>query len=324
MNGATTTPVASKPGGGNSARLSWLRLHLGDRIFQSVTWLCAASIIGVTIWIVWQLYVFSAPSRAKFGWRFLITRTWDPVNGQFGGLPFIYGTVITSIFALAVAIPLGVGAAVFLAEMAPRSISGFLAFLIELLAAVPSVIYGLLGMFLLIPILRSSVAPALKHTLGFLPLFQGPFYGVSVFSAIVVLVIMIVPFIVSVTREVLLAVPREQREASLAVGATHWETVWHVVIPAARRGIYGASFLALARALGETMAVTMVIGNDPTIRASLFSPGYSIAAAIANEFTEAIGPLYIGALIELGLVLFGVTFVINGVARLLILSTGGS
>ncbi|MGC8539012.1 MAG: phosphate ABC transporter permease subunit PstC [Phycisphaerae bacterium] len=295
----------------------------GDRLFKAVTWLSAASIIAITIWIAWQLFVFSAPSRHKFGWHFLVTKTWNPVSGQFGGLPFIYGTIITSVFALVIAIPLGVGAAIFLVEMAPRKASGFLAFLIELLAAVPSVIYGLLGIFLLIPILRSAVVPVLKHTLGFLPIFKGPFYGVSVFSAGIVLVIMIVPFIVSVTREVLLAVPREQREASLALGATHWETVWKVVLPISRRGVFGAGFLALARALGETMAVTMVIGNDPTIRASLFSPGYSIAAAIANEFTEAIGKLYIGALIELGLVLFGVTFVINGVARLLILSTGG-
>jgi phosphate transport system permease protein len=229
--------------------------------------------------------------------------------------------------ALLIAIPLGVASATFLAEMSPPKLSNILTILIELLAAVPSVIYGLLGIFILLPIIRDYLVPALRHTLGFLPLFQGPFYGVSLLSAGLVLSIMVVPFIVSVSREVLLAVPVEQREAALALGATKWEATWQIVLPYASTGIVGSVFLALARALGETMAVTMVIGNTPAIAASLFSPGYSIAAVIANEFAEASGQLYVSSLIFLGLVLFGLTIVINAAARILILLTsqrGGS
>jgi phosphate transport system permease protein len=196
-----------------------------------------------------------------------------------------------------------------------------LSFVSDLLAAVPSVIYGLLGVFLLVPIMRTTIQPALKKTLGFLPLFKGPSYGIGFLTAGIVLAIMIVPFVLSVSREVLLAIPRDQREAALALGATKWESTWKVVVPAARIGIFGSVFLALARALGETMAVTMVIGNNPTISKSLFSPGYSIAAVLANEFSEATGNLYLSALIELGLVLFLLTFVLNGLARLLILAT---
>jgi phosphate transport system permease protein len=281
----------------------------------------AALIILITAAIFYELYAQSAMSRDKFGWHFLVTSVWDPVAGIFGALPFIYGTVITSIVGLVIAVPLGLGSAIFLAELAPPRLSDTLAFLIELLAAVPSVIYGLLGIFVLVPILREYIVPALKSVFGFLPIFQGAFYGVSYFSAAIVLSIMIVPFIVSVSREVLLAVPREQREASLALGSTHWQTTWRVVVPYASTGIVGSVFLALARALGETMAVTMVIGNTPQIKASLLAPGYSIAAVIANEFTEATGDLYLSSLIELGLVLFAVTFVINGLARLLIIAT---
>ena len=215
--------------------------------------------------------------------------------------------------------PLGLGAAIFLAELAPPRISDGLTFCIELLAAVPSVIFGLLGIFILIPVLR-ALNPALRGSLGFLPLFQGPYYGVSLLSAGVILSIMIVPFVISVSREILLAVPAEQREAALALGATKWESTWQVVVPYAQKGIMGSIFLALARALGETMAVTMVIGNVPQIRASLFAPGYSIAAVIANEFTEATGDLHLGALIELALVLFALTIIINGLARLLVLT----
>jgi phosphate transport system permease protein len=263
------------------------------------------------------LYFNSQASRAKFGWNFLFTSTWDPVADQFGALPFIYGTVVTSALALCIGIPLGVGAAIFLAELAPPRISDGLTFLIELLAAVPSVIYGLLGIFVLVPVLREA-EPAIRAVLGWTPLFQGPFYGVSLFSAGVVLAVMIIPFIISISREVILAVPVDQREAALALGATRWEMTWDVVVPYARSGIIGSIFLALARSLGETMAVTMVIGNDPKIKASLFAPGYSIAAVIANEFTEATGDMYISALIQLGLVLFALTILINGMARLLV------
>jgi phosphate transport system permease protein len=278
---------------------------------------CAASILLITGLLVYELYINSGPSRLKFGWSFLSTSVWDPVAGEFGALPFIYGTVVTSALALLIGVPLGLGAAIFLAELAPARISDGLTFLIELLAAVPSVIFGLLGIFILVPIIRSA-EPALRSVLGWTPLFQGPFYGVSLLSAGVVLSVMILPFIISISREVILAVPGEQREAALALGATRWETTWDIVIPNAKNGITGSVFLALARSLGETMAVTMVIGNDPKIASSLFAPGYSIAAVIANEFTEATGDLYTSALIELGLVLFGLTIIINALARLLV------
>jgi phosphate transport system permease protein len=271
--------------------------------------------------LAYELWTGSALPRAKFGWSFLTGTTWDPVAENYGALPYIWGTVVTSLTALLIAVPVGLGSAIFLAELAPRGGSDILTFLIELLAAVPSVIYGLLGIFLLVPVLNEFVVPALQGTLGFLPIFQGSFFGVSIFSASIVLAIMIVPFIVSVSREVLLAVPQDQREAALALGATKWESTWKVVVPFAQRGILGSVFLALARALGETMAVTMVIGNRPEISTSLLAPGYSIAAVIANEFTEATTEFYRQSLIELGLVLFALTVVINGLARLLILTT---
>ena len=297
------------------------QLRNGDEVAHLITLLAAASIIVVTVMLVYQLFVNSALPRHKFGLQFFLGRTWDPVSGDFGALPFIYGTVISSALALLIAVPLGVGAAIFLSELAPTRISNYLTFVIELLAAIPSVIFGLLGIFVLVPVLRKVLMPFLKHSFGFLPLFKGPIYGVSMLAAGVVLAIMIVPFIISVSREVLMAVPVEQREAALALGATKWESTWQVVVPFARVGIMASVFLALARALGETMAVTMVIGNDPKIHASLFAPAYSIAAVIANEFTEATGDLYLQSLIELGLVLFLLTILINGLARLVIIAT---
>ena len=316
----TSTSIAECARPSERARSFISRLRGGDAAAHLITFLAAASIVFVTGWIVFELYTNSVLSRREFGWSFLTTQVWDPVAGQFGALPFIYGTLVTSGLALLQAIPLGVGAAIFLSELAPSRVSDALTFLIELLAAVPSVIYGLLGVFVLIPFLK-TIEPAIRRVLGFLPYFQGPFYGVSVLTAGFVLAIMVIPFIISISREVLLAVPADQREAAMALGATKWEATWDIVVPFARKGIIGSIFLALARSLGETMAVTMVIGNDPKIHASLFAPGYSIASVIANEFTEATGDLYVHALIELGLVLFALTFVINGLARLLILST---
>jgi phosphate transport system permease protein len=315
---ATPTTVTTSAGPAKPAPRFWQRLRGGDEAAYLITFMAAAAILAITGLLVLELYSNSSASRGKFGWSFLITSTWDPVNDQFGALPFIYGTVVTSFLALLIGIPLGVGAAIFLAELAPPKISDALTFLIELLAAVPSVIYGLLGVFVLIPILR-EIEPSLKAALGWTPFFSGPFYGVSLFSAGVVLAVMIIPFIISISREVILSVPGDQREAALALGATRWETTWDIVVPYAKEGIMGSIFLALARSLGETMAVTMVIGNDPKIKASLLAPGYSIAAVIANEFTEATGQLYTSALIELGLVLFALTIVINGMARLLII-----
>jgi len=297
------------------------RLRTGDEIAHVVTLVFASTVLGVTALLVYQLWIQSALSRQKFGWAFFATRVWDPVAGQFGALPFLYGTVLTSAIALLIAVPLGLGTAICLSEFPLVRLSNAFAFLVDLLAAVPSVIYGLLGIFVLAPWLRVAVEPVLTSRLGFLPLFRGPAFGVGFLAAGLILAIMVVPFIVSVSREVLISVPREQREAALALGATRWEMISKVVVPFAKTGIIGSVFLALARALGETMAVTMVIGNAPKISASLFAPGYSIAAVIANEFTEATGNLYLSALIELGLVLFLVTFVLNGLARLLVLAT---
>jgi phosphate transport system permease protein len=300
----------------------WIgRLQGGDEIAYLATLACAVSILVIVGLIVAELWSHSEATVAKFGFGFLTSSTWNPNEGVFGALPFIYGTCVTSALALIIAIPLGVASAIFLSEMAPPGLSNLLTFLIELLAAVPSVIYGLLGIFILVPIIRDYLVPALRPTLGFLPIFSGPFYGVSFLSAGLVLSVMVIPFITSVSREVLLAVPTDQREAALALGATKWETTWDIVLPNASTGILGSIFLALARALGETMAVTMVIGNTPRIAASLFSPGYSIAAVIANEFAEASGQLYVSSLIFLGLVLFGLTIVINAVARILIIVT---
>jgi phosphate transport system permease protein len=293
----------------------------GDQITHLVTFLFAASVLIVTVFLVYELWIHSAPSRAKFGFHFLTGKTWDPVAEQFGALPFIYGTVLTSFIALAISVPLGVGAAIFLAELAPPKLSDSCTFLVELLAAVPSVILGLLAIFTLVPLMRQYIEPFLKHTLGFLPWFQGPAYGVGYLTAGMALATMTFPFVISISREALLAVPREQREAALALGATKWESTWQVVVPFARLGIIGSIFLALARALGETMAVTMVIGNDTGIHASLLSPGYTIAAIIANEFTEATGDVYLSALVELGLVLFALTMILNAAAQLLIIAT---
>ena len=297
------------------------RLRDGDEIARIITFLFAATVVLISLMLVIELWTGSALPRHKFGLGFFFTRVWDPIAENFGALPFIYGTLITAAVALLLAVPLGIGAAIFLAELAPQKLSDPLQFFIDLLAAVPSVIYGLLGVFIVIPIMREWIQPALKNTFGFLPLFQGPAYGVGFLTAGIVLAIMVIPYIISVSREVLLSVPRDQREAALALGSTRWESTWKVVVPFARTGIMGSIFLALARALGETMAVTMVIGNTPTISSSLFSPGYSIAAVIANEFTEATGDLYLGALIELGLVLFLLTFILNGLARLMMLLT---
>jgi phosphate transport system permease protein len=293
----------------------------GDNVARLITFAFAASIIVVTFLLVRQLWLGSEPARHRFGFAFLFSSAWNPVTEEFGALPFMYGTVVTSVLALLISVPLGLGSAIFLSELASARVSDALTFLIELLAAIPSVIYGLLALFTLVPLMRDYGEPFLKSTLGFLPLFRGHPFGFGILTGGMVLSVMTIPFIISVSRESLLAVPREQREAALALGATRWETTWQIVVPYAKLGILGSIFLGLARALGETMAVTMVIGNDPKISASLFAPGYSIAAVIANEFSEATGQVYQSALIELGLVLFCLTIVINGLARLMVVAT---
>ena len=293
-----------------------MRLRRGDVVAHALAFVFGATVVGVTGLLAWELWRNSALARHAFGLGFLVTQTWDPVNGQFGAAAFTYGTVMTSAIALLIAVPLGIGVAIFLAELAPVRLSAIAGMLLELLVAIPSVIYGLIGVAVLVPLMRQYVQPALKAATGGFPLFGGPAYGIGLLSAGIVLAIMIVPFIVSVGREVLLAVPREQREAALALGSTKWESTWKVVLPYARPGLYGA-------ALGETMAVTMVIGNRPEIAASLFAPAYSMAAVIANEFSEATEELYLHALIEVGLVLFVLTMIINAVASGLIAATAG-
>jgi phosphate transport system permease protein len=318
---ATTSTTVPSAGPISSSRSFLSKLREGDEIARIITFLFAASVVLLTVLLVYELWIGSSLPRHKFGFNFFRTSVWDPIFDHFGALPFIYGTTVTALVSLVIAVPLGIGAAIFLAELAPARLSDTLEFFIDLLAAVPSVIYGLLGVFIVIPLMRDYIQPGLKKSLGFLPLFQGPAYGFGFLTAGMVLAIMIIPYIISVSREVLLSVPRDQREAALSLGATRWESTWKVVVPFARGGIMGAIFLALARALGETIAVAMVIGNQPIIRASLFSSGYSIAAIIANELTEATSNLHYQSLIELGLVLFLLTFILNGLARLLIVAT---
>jgi phosphate transport system permease protein len=318
---ATTSTTVPSAGPLTGSRSFFDRLRDGDEIARLVTLLFAASVVLITLLIVYELWLGSVLPRHKFGFAFFRTSVWDPNFEQFGALPFIFGTLVTSAVALFIAVPLGIGAAIFLAELATARLSDALEFFIDLLAAVPSVIYGLLGIFIVVPVMRNVIQPALKNTLGFMTLFKGPAFGIGFLTAGVVLAIMVIPYIISVSREILLSVPRDQREAALALGSTRWESTWKVVVPFARTGIMGSIFLALARALGETMAVTMVIGNTPAIAASLFPPGDSIASVIANQFTEATGELYTQSLIELGLVLFLLTFILNGLARLLIVLT---
>ena len=302
------------------ARAFARRVFSGDEVARAFVTISAGTILLVTVLIVYELWANSSLGRQHTGWGFLTGQTWDPITNQYGALPYIYGTVVTSVLSLIIAIPVGIGAAIFLSELAPARLSSTLSFLIELLAAVPSVIYGLIGIYVMMPWLRAHAGPPLKSALGWTPFFTGPFYGPSYLTAGVLLGIMVLPFIVSVSRQILLAVPQEQREGALALGATKWEMTWKVVLPCARRGIVGSIFLALARALGETMAVTMVIGNNPQIKATLLAPGYSIASVVANEFTEATTDMHRSSLIELGLVLFGLTVIVNGIARLLVRS----
>ncbi len=294
--------------------------RLADGAFRYAMLGCALSVAGVLALIVYELVTNSRLSINEFGWRFFMHQTWDPVMGEFGALSFIYGTVVSSLLALVLAVPLAIGVAVFNTEMCPRVLRGPLSFISELLAAIPSVIYGLWGIFVLAPLLREHVQPWLARNLGWTGLFEGPPYGIGMLAAGVILAIMIIPIVSSITREVMTAVPRAQREAVLALGATRWEMIRMGVLRNARAGIVGAIILGLGRALGETMAVTMVIGNRPEVAKSLFAPGYTMASVLANEFTEATEDLYLSALVEVGLGLFLVTIVVNALARLLVWS----
>ena len=291
-----------------------------DIAFRNSLLLCSATILAVLGLFFFELAVRSKLSIARFGLRFFIGNTWDPVAGDFGALPFIYGTLVSSAVALVLAVPLAVGVAVFVTELCPRFMRSTISFLVELLAAIPSVIYGLWGIFVLAPLLRNQVQPRLSHYLGWTGLFGGPAYGIGMLAAGIILAIMIIPIIASITREVLVAVPQNQREAVLALGATKWEMVRMAVLRNARAGIMGGVILGLGRAIGETMAVTMLIGNRPDIQRSLFAPGYTMASVIANEFSEATDDLYLSALIEIGLALLLVTVIVNICAQVLIWS----
>jgi len=290
----------------------------GDVVYRTVLTVLALLLPLLVVLIAIELVANALPAVSKFGFGFLVHSTWDPVRGEFGALPLIFGTLYSSLVALVIAVPLALGCAIFLTEFAPRWLRTPVATLIELLAAVPSVIYGLWGIFVLIPLLRDHFWPIARHVLSGLPIFSGVFYGPSVLSAGVILAVMVLPYITAVSREVLLAVPPSQREAGLALGATRWETVTTVILPYGRAGIIGAVILGLGRALGETMAVTMVIGNRHEVSASLLQPGYTIAAAIANEFAEAVSDMHLAALFMVGAVLFLITIVVNTLARVLV------
>jgi len=310
VTSATTlraAPLLHTPGG-----------EIPDRIFKSAMISCGLAVIGLLVLIVYELMTGSSLSRHTFGLRFFAAQDWDPVNERFGALPFIYGTLVSSLVALIIAVPLSVGVAVFTTEMCPRGLRNPLSFFVELLAAIPSVIYGLWAMFILVPVLRSYVQPFLAQWFGWTGLFSGPPFGVGMLAAGIILAIMIVPIISSITREVLMVVPQHQREGVLALGATRWEMIRVGVLRNARAGIVGGIILGLGRALGETMAVTMVIGNSPQIARSLFAPGYTMASVLANEVSEATGDVYRSALIEIGLALFLVTIIVNALAQVLV------
>ena len=292
----------------------------GDTVFQIVITAFAVSIPVLLIVIAVSIGIAAWPAISQSGLSFLTGSTWDVSAGEFGAAPAIYGTLVSSALALAIATPLALGVSIFLSEIAPKWLRQPVGFLVDLLAAIPSVVYGLWGIFVLIPLLRDPIAPFLRDTLhlGKTPLFGGPNYGYSMLAAGVILAIMILPFISAVTREVLRAVPRSQREAALALGATRWEMIRDAVVPYARSGIIGGIILGLGRALGETMAVTMLIGNRAEISASLFAPGYTMASLIANEFTEATSDAHLSALMGVGAVLFAVTLIVNALARWLV------
>ena len=317
-NGVAGPAVLDESPAGLAARLE--SAGIGDRIYRAAITGFAACVPLLLVVIAVEIGMAAWPALHTFGFSFLVSSDWDPVNGSFGAAPALYGTIVSAILALLLATPLAIGVAIYLSEFAPAWLRQPVSFLVDLLAAVPSVVYGLWGIFVLIPLLRAQIVPFLKDTLhlGATPLFSGPSYGPSMLAAGIILAIMILPYISAVAREVLLAVPRSQREAALALGATRWEMIWGAVLPYARSGIIGGVILGLGRALGETMAVTMVIGNTHEISSSLLAPGYTMASLIANQFSEATGDLHLSALMAVGFTLFVVTLIVNGVARWLV------
>ncbi len=317
MNGDSGTAIVSKeqsvlgknPPGSN----------LADLVFKYLTALFAAGVLLLVALMGYEMYRAAGLAIQKFGWEFFAQSNWDPVLDEYGALPFVYGTLVSSSLALVISLPLSIGVAIFLSEIAPAWIEKPLSFLVELLAGIPSIIYGLWGIFVLVPWIRTTVQPFLSEYLDFLPFFRGAPYGFGMLTAGIILSVMVLPIITSISRDVLKAVPRSQREAALAIGATKWETI-RIVLSDARSGILGATLLGLGRAIGETMAVTMVIGNRPSISLSLFDPGYTMASVLANEFTEATTDMYISSLIYVALLLFVITIIVNMFARILVWS----
>ena len=300
------SPALSRPG------------HAAEKAFKALTVLMALSVFLLIILIGFELAQHSQLAIRKFGWRFLVSSDWDPVKEVFGAWPFIFGTLVSSAIALIIAVPLSVGTAIYLTQIAPPLVRNILTLFVELLAAIPSVILGLWGMFVMVPWCRVHFFVWLQNTLGFLPFFKGPIYGLSILAGGMIVAIMIIPIITSLAREIMRSVPPLQREAAYALGATPWEVTRIAVLSYAKKGLFAATILGLGRALGETMAVTMVIGNRADVASSLFAPGYTLASVIANEFTEATSDIYLNALFEIGLVLLAVTVVVNALGRLLL------
>src|SRR5450830_878860 len=330
MSTHTTTLARDRAGGEQSSQPERVskgpkrrNVNLGDATFKIVTQIFAFLVFALVFVMAFEMFRGSEDSIKKFGWSFLTNTVWDPVKDEYGALVFIFGTVVSSLLALFLALPLSIGVAIFLSELAPRWLERPVSFVIELLAAIPSIVYGLWGIFVLVPWLRTSVEPALVKNLGFLPFFEGAPYGFGMLAAGFVLAIMVIPIITSISRDVLHAIPTAQREAALALGATRWETT-KIVLSDGKSGLLGATLLGLGRAVGETMAVTMVIGNRPEISASLLAPGYTMASVIANEFAEATNDLHLSALMAVGVVLFIITLIVNAVARWLVWSVARS
>ena len=325
---AASPTIPARDGGREAGAVAGLgERSFGDRIYRIAITVFALCIPLLLALVAWELLSAGWPTFRRFGVSFLTSSEWDPVAGKFGAAPAIYGTIVSSLIALLIAVPLALGVSIFLSELSPRWMRQPIGFLVDLLAAIPSVVYGLWGIFVLLPVLRDPVIPFLRDTLGLgaTPFFSGVAYGPSVLAAGLILAIMVLPYIASVSREVLLAVPRSQREAALALGATKWEMVRGAVLPYAKSGIVGGIILGLGRALGETMAVTMLIGNRHEISASLLAPGYTMASLIANEFSEASSDVHLSALMAVGFTLFAITIVVNAIARLLVrrVSRGG-
>jgi len=321
MTSLPIEPVPPRP----SSETRWpslLSTNRSDRVYRGILTGIALGLPILILIILGVLFVGALPALKRFGPSFLWTSAWDPIAEVYGAAPMIFGTIASSLLALVIAVPLALSVAIFLTEFSPRWLRQPVAFLVELLAAIPSVVYGTWGIFVLIPFLRGHVVPPLKAVFGWTPFLQGVFYGNSLLAGGIILAIMIVPYIAAVSREVLLAVPSSQREAALAMGATRWEAVRSAVLPYGRAGLIGAVILGLGRALGETMAVTMLIGNRHDISISVLQPAYTMAAAIANEFSEATTNLYLSALFEVGLILFVLTVAVNAIARILIWRVG--